>query len=179
MDTFQVTSADTIELGESHLQVDWPNFKLQYSENWYITVYLLYLLGVTEVTEDIYNAFYFNNTVLLAISTGKLPIMRKIGDHLITGKKSFYKSNNCYMSLQLVGNKAKERISKRVFQENKARQIFRKTNISYPLISARTCAYQGLRKVRFSENLAYFVFLKHPFWGSPFWLITDKQLKKP
>ena len=29
------------------------------------------------------------------------------------------------------------RISKRVFQENKARQIFRKTNISYPLI--RTC----------------------------------------
>ena len=35
---------------------------------------------------------------------------------------------------QLVGNKAKERISKRGFQENKARQIFRKTNISYPLI---------------------------------------------
>ena len=31
-------------------------------------------------------------------------------------------------------NKAKGRISKRVFQENKARQIFRKTNISYPLI---------------------------------------------
>ena len=116
---------------------------------------------------------------MLAISTGKLPFMRKIGDHIITGMKSFYKSNNCYMSLQLVGNKAKERISKRVFQENKARQIFRKTNISYPLIRARTCAYQGLRKVRFSENLAYFVFLKHPFWGSPFWLITDKQLKKP
>ena len=35
---------------------------------------------------------------------------------------------------QIVGNKAKGRISKRVFQENKARQIFRKTNISYPLI---------------------------------------------
>ena len=33
-----------------------------------------------------------------------------------------------------VGNKAKGRISKRVFQENKARQIFRKRNISYPLI---------------------------------------------
>ena len=32
-----------------------------------------------------------------------------------------------------VGNKTKGRISKRVFQENKARQIFRKTNISYPL----------------------------------------------
>ena len=31
-----------------------------------------------------------------------------------------------------VGNKAKGRFSKRVFQENQARQISRKTNISYP-----------------------------------------------
>ena len=30
-------------------------------------------------------------------------------------------------------NKAKGRISKRVLQENKARQIFQKINISYPL----------------------------------------------
>ena len=36
-----------------------------------------------------------------------------------------------------VGNKPKGRISKRVFQENKARQIFRKTSISYPLIRTR------------------------------------------
>ena len=36
---------------------------------------------------------------------------------------------------QNVGNKAKGQISKRVFQENKARRIFRKMNISYPLIS--------------------------------------------
>ena len=55
-----------------------------------------------------------------------------------------------------VGNKPKGRISKRVIQENKARQIFRKTNISYPL-----------------KNLACFVFLKHPFWNSPICLITD------
>ena len=27
----------------------------------------------------------------------------------------------------------------------------------------RTCAYQGVRNVRFSENLAGFVFLKYPF----------------
>ena len=32
----------------------------------------------------------------------------------------------------LVGNNAKWQISKRVLQENKARQIFQKTNISYP-----------------------------------------------
>ena len=34
----------------------------------------------------------------------------------------------------IVGNKAKELISKRVFQENKVCQIFQKTNISCPLI---------------------------------------------
>ena len=63
------------------------------------------------------------------------------------------------VAAQFVGNKAKGRISKRVLQENKARQISRKTNISYPLIRTRTCAYQGVRKFRFSGNLACFVFL--------------------
>ena len=60
-------------------------------------------------------------------------------------------------------NKAEGRISKRVFQENKARQIFRKM----------FCAYQGVKYVRFSENLACFVFLKQTFWDLPFCLITD------
>ena len=32
---------------------------------------------------------------------------------------------------QHVGNKTKGRISKRMLQENKARQVFRKMNISY------------------------------------------------
>ena len=35
------------------------------------------------------------------------------------------------------------------------------------------CAYQGVRNVLFSENLACFVFLKHSFWDSPFYLITN------
>ena len=56
----------------------------------------------------------------------------------------------------IVGNKAKGRISKRVFQESKARQNFRKTNISYLLIRTP-------RNVCFSEILACFAFLKHPF----------------
>ena len=59
----------------------------------------------------------------------------------------------------LIGNKAKLRISKRVFQENKARQIFRKTNTSYCLI----LTYQRVRNVHFSENLTSFVLLKQPF----------------
>ena len=72
-----------------------------------------------------------------------------------------------------IAGKAKGRISKRVFQENKARQIFRKTDISYPLIRTRTYAYQGVRNIRFSENLACYVFLKLPVWGSSICLITD------
>ena len=64
---------------------------------------------------------------------------------------------------KFVGNKAKVQISKRVFQENKASQIFQKTHISYPLIRTRKCAYQGVRNVSFSEHLACFIFLKHPF----------------
>ena len=35
------------------------------------------------------------------------------------------------------------------------RKIFRKTNISYPLICTRTYAYQGVKNVSFSENFAY------------------------
>ena len=63
-----------------------------------------------------------------------------------------------YCIAEIVSNKAKGWISKRVFQENKAPQIFRKTNISYALIHAHTCAYQGVRNVCFSENLTWFVF---------------------
>ena len=47
-------------------------------------------------------------------------------------------------------------------------------NSSYYKSSVRTCAYQWVKNVRFSENLACFVFLKHPFWDSPFCLITDE-----
>ena len=72
-----------------------------------------------------------------------------------------------------IAGKAKGRISKRVFQENKARQIFRKTDISYPLIRTRTYAYQGVRNIPFSENLACCVFLKLSVWDSSFCLITD------
>ena len=36
------------------------------------------------------------------------------------------------VTAHIVGNITKGQISKRMFQENKSRQIFRKTNISYP-----------------------------------------------
>ena len=51
-----------------------------------------------------------------------------------------------FMSFEVhrfVGNKAKGQISKRVLQENKALQIFRKTNISYPVSGGKKCSFLG------------------------------------
>ena len=50
------------------------------------------------------------------------------------------------MKLLLFGNKAKGRISKRVFQENKARQFFRKAKNFYPLTRTRTYAQVLMKK---------------------------------
>ena len=55
----------------------------------------------------------------------------------------------CQLVGYIVGNKAKGPFSKRMFQKNKARQIFRKVNISHSLISACTCAYHGGKKCSF------------------------------
>ena len=70
--------------------------------------------------------------------------------------------------IQLVGSKEKGRISKRVFQENKAKfsdkRIF--LTIWY------RC--EGVRNFRFPEKLACFAFLLPPFWDSPFCLIIDE-----
>ena len=64
------------------------------------------------------------------------------------------------LKFQIVGNIAKGRISKRVFEENRARQIFRKKNISYPLIRTHTCAYRGIKNVRFFGKFGVLCFLE-------------------
>ena len=97
-------------------------------------------------------------------------IRRRFGDHprvkhyLPLGDKNLFIIQKCLTHvvpkfLDIVGNKAKERISKRVFQENKARQIFRKTNISYPLI--RTCI-SGCKKRSFFRKFGVLCFLETP-----------------
>ena len=83
-------------------------------------------------------------------STGAVSKICK--ENLIFIKKYFHRNVYHMPQGQLVGNKAKGRISKWVFQENYTRQIFRKTNISYPLIRTRTCAYQGVRKFVFRKT---------------------------
>ena len=50
---------------------------------------------------------------------------------------SEYEKIKAHKVFIIVGNKAKGRISKQVLQENKARQIFGRTNISYCLIRTK------------------------------------------
>ena len=48
-----------------------------------------------------------------------------------------------------------QNISKKGSSIKYVRKISWKTNISNPLIRARTCEYQGFRNISFSENFAY------------------------
>ena len=75
-----------------------------------------------------------------------------------------------------VGNIAKRRISKRVFKKTKHAKFSEKRTFLTPWyahVCMCMCAYQEVINTRFTKNLACFVFLKHPFWDSPFCLITD------
>ena len=83
----------------------------------------------------------------------------RLGKTLIGKKPSVTKESN--FEQQNVGNKAKGRISERVFQENKACQIFRKTNISYPLIRTRVCVSEG-KKGSFFGKFGVLCFLETP-----------------
>ena len=58
--------------------------------------------------------------------------------NLVCGTKYVY-----YSDAIVVSNKAKGRISKWMFLENKTRQIFRYANISYPLIDTRCVRIRG------------------------------------
>ena len=99
------------------------------------------------------------------IDDGWLPILGKRAI-LAVQLGSEYDSEYCFFTVfyskeYFVGNKEKGWISKRVSQENKARQIFRKKNFSYRLIHTPTCAYRRVRNVCFSDNLVRFALLPH------------------
>ena len=88
-------------------------------------------------------------------------------------KNKFQLGINTISSLApVLQKKFRSNVFMTLFRKTKRYTIIGKTIISYPLIRTGTCTYQGVR-ILFSENLASFVFLKHPFWDSPFCLITD------
>ena len=75
---------------------------------------------------------------------------RKRNGHVLSNEGKLFQWNYCPIKswlswIQFAGSKAKRQIWNRVFQKNKACQIFRKTNISYPLYISgdKTCLFFG------------------------------------
>ena len=82
---------------------------------------------------------------------------------------------------ELVGNKAKVRIPKRVFQENKPREIVRKTNISFfgkfgalCFLETHVLRFALLPYYRRTTGLIWFDLLEHNLWESEDkWNVND------
>ena len=98
----------------------------------------------------------FNHKIKLAISAN--PIILNINLDtvfiIILGHKILHE--------QLVGNKAKGE-SQNGGNKNAKHAKFSEKYVYVSGGKIRTCAYQGVKNVRFSENLARFVFLLPPF----------------
>ena len=62
--------------------------------------------------------------------------VKSLQDHNKLQLRIFFSRTDEYT----ISNKGKGSISKQVLQEHKTRQIFRKTNIYYPVTPTRTCA---------------------------------------
>ena len=96
-------------------------------------------------------------------------------------KNKFQLGINTISSLApVLQKKFRSNVFMTLFRKTKRDTIIGKTIISYPLIRTGTCTYQGVR-ILFSENLASFVFLKHPFWDSLFclkWLTASQLVRK-
>ena len=67
------------------------------------------------------------------------------------------------LSVLFVSKKGKRAILKTGVSRKQSTPNFLKNEHFLPSDSTRMCAYQGVRNVCFLENLACFVFLKHPF----------------
>ena len=80
-------------------------------------------------------------------------------------------SARVFSKLHFVSNKTRANLKTGVSRKQSTPDFPKNEHILPP--DTPMCAYQGLRYVRFSENLACFVFLKLPFWDSPFCLIND------
>ena len=109
----------------------------------------------------------------LTIKTAELPDLF-IGPSQISMMKLFNSERLKGVNTSLIRQKGESQNG--CFKNTKHVKFSEKTNISYPLICTRTCAYQGVRNDRFFD-VTCFVFLKHPLWDSPFCLITDEFQK--
>ena len=67
----------------------------------------------------------------------------------LVSKSGLIKTSVVTSKAKVVGNKAKGRISRRMFQENKASQIFQKATICYSLIRTHMWAHQEVGNILF------------------------------
>ena len=77
---------------------------------------------------------------------------------------------------EIFSGRQKDESQNGCYKKTKQVRFSKKRTLLTPMICTRTCAYQEVRNVRFSENLTCFVFLKHPLCVSPFCPITDDIL---
>ena len=85
----------------------------------------------------------------------------------------------CIWSIQFFKLKLKQNLwfslvalSKKIIHHQNSSVIWQKDESQNG--GKRTCAYREVKNVRFSENVACFVFWLPPFWNSPFCHITDE-----
>ena len=71
------------------------------------------------------------------------------------------KDNISTLKSWLIKQKGKSQNGRK--KKTKHAKFSKKASISYPLIATHAFAYQGVKNVNFSENLALFVFLEPPF----------------
>ena len=89
----------------------------------------------------------------------RMPLLSRIDHDLLFVKRKRLILKTTQPGEQYVGNKVKGRISKRMLQENKACQIFLKTNISYSIQGIRIFVFRKLWRALFSCNTRPFALL--------------------
>ena len=104
---------------------------------------------------------FLNQNYVLVLTFTRLV---KTSTYAVTAVDTWF-SNNSYRDILITDYSPVKRQkggSKRMFQENKARQIFRKTNISYPLIRTRFLETPVLRfalLAHYRRNIYFFELL--------------------
>ena len=87
----------------------------------------------------------------------------------VTANEQLFKS-----SLIRQKGESQNGVSRKQRRKNKNAKLSEKRTPLIPWYAHVCVRIRGVRNIRFSEHLVYFVFLKHPFWDSPFCSITDE-----
>ena len=110
------------------------------------------------LTLNIFHAFF--TVSIVDFEQLNVCLVRVVRLVIFFGKLGFV-CNFCRDFISFCSNKRTPGIS--VANERPSQALREHLILSVIRQNVRTCAYQGVRNVRFSDNLMCFVFLKHPF----------------